>query len=328
MSELRQDPVSGDWMINAPERAKRPHDFLPKRKKRKSTPKSRCPFEDLKRSGNWPPIVLVTNKNEDDWRAVIIPNKYPALMHKRSCATTSYRGPYKLLSGIGHHDVLVSRDHNKNIAHLNLRDGMAIFRALQKRYKMLIADSCMVYASAFMNWGEGAGASLHHPHFQILTLPITPPDVEHSLRGSQDYFRKNNKCVHCEMIGDEVKSKKRVILKNKYAVAVAPFVSRQPFEVRIYPLRHRPYFERVKDGELESIVDLLQRTLLRVEKKLNDPDINFFIHTAPVQYQNRYKHYHWHIEILPKITVQAGFEKGTGVDINVIDPNKAAELLR
>ncbi len=328
MSEFREDPVSGDWIIVAPERVKRPRDFLPKRKKRVPTPKSKCPFEDLQKSGNWPPIVVQLDRSGKDWRVVIIPNKYPALTHNHTCATLLRRGPYELSEGIGHHDVLISRSHEKNIAHLDLEDGLIAFQALQKRYRMLAVDKCLVYALTFMNWGESAGASLYHPHFQVLSLPIIPPDVKHSLDGSHNYFRKNRRCVHCEMIKYELRSGKRVIMKNKYAVAVAPFVSREPFEVRIYPRFHRPYFEKMPGAELKAIVALLQKTLLKIEKCLHDPDLNFFVHTAPLKRQKDYRHYHWHMEILPKMDVEAGFELGTGVEINVVDPDRAADMLR
>lgn len=328
MSEFRCDPVSGDWIILAPERVKRPYDFLSKRGKRVPSPKSNCPFEDLQKSGNWPPLVSRRAKHGKDWQVVIIPNKYPALTHDHRCATILRRGPYKAAGGIGHHDILVFRNHEKSIAHLDLEENLLAFEALQERYRMLVADRCLVYALTFMNWGEGAGASLYHPHFQILSLPIIPPDVKHSLDGSNSYFRRNRRCVHCEMINYERRAGKRVIIKNNYALAVAPFVSREPFEVRIYPRWHRPYFEKMPRPELKGVVDILRWTLLQIEKRLNDPDLNFFIHTAPLKRQQNYRHYHWHIEILPKITVNAGFELGTGVEINVVDPDRAAALLR
>lgn len=328
MSEFRQDPVSGDWIIMAPERAERPHDFLPKRKRPAPTSKNKCPFENLEKSGNWPPLIIELDKKGKDWKVVIIPNKYPALVHNNACATLFHRGPYKFLEGIGHHDVLITRDHEKNIAHLTLKDGLLVFEILQRRYLDIAADKCLVYAVTFMNWGESAGASLRHPHFQILSLPIIPPDIGHSLRGSKNYFRNNRRCVHCDMINYEIKTGVRVIMKNKYAIAIAPFVSREPFEIRIYPRAHRSYFEKTPKNELKAIVDILQKTLLKIEKRLNDPDLNFFIHTAPLKRQASYGHYHWHIEILPKIDTAAGFELGTGVEINAIDPDKAATILR
>ena len=327
MSELRQDLVSGDWIIMAPERAKRPHELLPKKKARISSPKSECPLEDLQESGNWPLIRSFPNAKR--WKVAIIPNKYPALRHAEECAQIRTRGPYQFDDGIGQHDLVITRDHRKNLAHLTLSEGVQVFELLQKHYRSLAADSCLLYVSTFFNWGASAGASLYHPHFQILSLPIIPPDIGHSLGGSRDYFKKHGTCVHCDMLAYEAKSKKRIIEQNTFAVAAAPYVSREPFEVRLYPKAPRPYFEKMPLAELRGVVAVLQSSLRRIEKYLRDPDLNFFIHTSPVKNENLYGHYHWHIEILPKgFSIPAGFEFGTGVDINVVDPDQAAAILR
>ena len=326
MSELRQDLVSGDWIISATERTKRPHELLQKKKVRKPSSISNCPFEDMKKSGNWPPIALIPN--EKSWRVAIIPNKYPALRHENDCAISFKTGPYEIVDGIGHHDLVITRDHRKNLAHLSEKEGLELFEVLQKRYRELKKDKCLAYTSTFFNWGENAGASLYHPHFQVLTLPIIPPDINHSLNGSANYFKKHRQCVHCKMLNFETKNKKRIIAQNSAALAVAPFVSRQPFEIRIFPKRHHPYFEKTPAADLKATISVLQNALRKMEKNLRDPDFNFFIHTAPLKNQSRYKHYHWHIEILPKISTIAGFELGTGVDINIVDPDAAAKILR
>lgn len=327
MSELRQDLVSGDWIIMAPERARRPNASLPKRKKRRPTPKSECPFENLEKSGNWPPILSFPN--DKNWKAVIIPNKYPALRHTgKTCATTLRHGPYRFFTGVGYHELVITRDHAKNIAHQSSEEGVQVFKLIQARYRMLEADSCPGYVSTFFNWGREAGASLYHPHYQMLALPIVPPDIEHSLRGSRRYFRKHRRCVHCDMVRYERKSRKRIVEENKLAIAVAPFVSREPFEIRIYPKRHFPCFEKTPLPDLKAVVAVLRSSLRRIERYLRDPDLNFFIHTAPLKKQHQYRHYHWHIEVLPKISISAGFELSTGVEINVVDPDRAAAILR
>lgn len=330
MSELRQDLVSGDWIILATERAKRPREFVQKKKsvsqRRHPTPLGDCPFEDLKKSGNWPPVEAYPN--EKRWKVVIIPNKYPALRHDDICATSFRTGPYEMLAGIGCHDLVVTRDHRKNLAHLNEREGLELFEILQKRYRELKKDKCLVYTSTFFNWGQSAGASLYHPHYQMLTLPIIPPHIGHSLNGSLNYFKKHHRCVHCDIISFEERNKKRIIVKNNAAVAVAPFVSREPFQIKIFPRKHQPYFEKTSIADMKHIVSALQIVLKKIEKNLQDPDFNMFIHTSPLKNQARYKHYHWHIEIIPKISTMAGFELGTGVDINVVDPDAAAAILR
>lgn len=326
MSEFRKDLVSGDWIIVAPERAKRPHELLPEKKKRAVTPKSVCPFEDLKKSGNLPLIAAFPNVK--NWKIAVIPNKYPALRHSATCSLTLALGPYRYLSGIGQHDLVIVRNHEKNLMRMTLKEGVELFQCIQKRYQELIKDSCLLYTSTFFNWGASAGASLYHPHYQMLTLPIVPPNIQHSLNGSVEYFKVHRRCVHCDMLKFELKHKKRIIAKNSGAVALAPYFSRQPFEIHIFPLRHQPYFEKTPEQQLKSVVAVLQAALRKIRKNLHDPDLNFFIHTAPLKHQSRYKHYHWHIEIIPKISLLAGFELGTGVDINVVDPDSAAKILR
>lgn len=340
MSQLRQDPVSGDWIIMAPERAGRPHHIDKEKKSRRPTPKNNCPFENPRQSGNWPPILSWPDrKNSDarrgrspdrarrDWRILVIPNKYPALRHLEGCAQEMTYGPHHLKTGAGEHDLVVTRDHERNFPDLNFGEAVKVFEMLQERYRMLSRDDCNIYTSSFFNWGSGAGASLYHPHFQVLTLPIIPPDVEHSLRGSARYFKKHRRCVHCDMLKFDLKERKRVIEQNKYAVAVAPFVSRLPYEVRIFPKKHQPRFEKTKPADLGGIVKLLQSSLKRIRKYLNDPDFNFFIHTAPLK-NHEYGYYHWHIEIIPKVSILGGFELSTGVEIDVVDPEKAAAVLR
>ncbi|MEK7195447.1 MAG: hypothetical protein AAB655_02010 [Patescibacteria group bacterium] len=325
MSELRQDLVSGDWIIMAPERAKRPHDLLKKRKPRKPSPKQSCPFENLEKSGNWPPIL--SYPSDKKWEVAIIPNKYPALRHFPGCSVSLRHGPHDVKSGSGDHDLVITRDHNKNLGDLSRGQAVRLLTTLQKRYRMLSKDPCNVYTSTFFNWGGGAGATIYHPHYQVLTLPIIPPDVGHSLDGSRSYFQKHRKCVHCIMLDFDVKEKKRVIEKNRFAISIAPFVSRVPFETRVFPLRHRYGFERTPLREIEAVASVLQSSLRRIKKYLKDPDLNFFIHTAPLK-DHRYNYYHWHIEVIPKITMFGGFELSTGVEINVVDPEQAAIILR
>lgn len=326
MSELRRDLVSKDWIIMAPERAGRPHTILSKKTSRRSSPKKRCPFENLQASGNWPPISSFPEKER--WEVVIIPNKYPALTHHQTCITLVKRGPYELTEGIGHHDLVITRDHDRSFGDLNPETAFQVFSLLQDRYRTLAKDRCLMYTSTFFNWGAAAGASIYHPHYQVLTLPIIPPHIQHSLRGSKEYFLKHKACVHCRMAEYEKKTKKRVVVEDSRFISFAPFVSQQAFEIRVFPKKHLPFFEKTPREELKSFVSVLQRTIRKIKKNLKDPDFNFFVHTAPLKEQNKYRHYHWHAEVVPKVTISAGFELSTGVDINVVDPDQAAAIIR
>lgn len=332
-SELRQDLVSGDWIVIAPGRAKKHLQLLKKAGKRKKAPISGCPFENPVKNGNKPVLTYWRKKEgkkreEKDWQAMLIENKYPVFAHKNVCARNFKHGPYSVVEGIGHHDILITRNHNDNFSRLSKDSANLVFQAFRDRYLMLYNDPCLNYISIFQNWGPKAGATIYHPHYQIIALPIIPPDIQHSLSGSARYFRKFKKCVHCTMIEWEKKEKKRIIYENKGAIAFAPFISREPFELRIFPKKHLPYFENTLDEDLEWVVDILQKSLLKIERKLNDPDYNFFIHTAPLKDKQKYKNYHWHIEIQPKISISAGFELGTGIEITVVDPDEAAKILR
>lgn len=336
MSDLRQDPVSGDWIIMAPERAKRLNKLI-KKNKRKFDNIKKCPFENLKKTGNWPPI-LISKKNkifegnkiqdDKDWDVILIPNKYPALKHlNNQCAVNFKYKHFNLKSGTGFHDLIVFKDHFKGLIDLNFDSFLNSFLLLQKRYLELSKDKCLIYTSTFCNYGENAGASLSHLHFQVLTLPIIPPDILKSLDGSKKYFKKNNKCIHCSMIEFDLKENKRVIFKNNGALVIAPFISRSPFEIRIFPLKHISNFEYTSFKDLKFVIQALYFALKQIKNKLGDPDLNFFIHTAPFE-KNKYKYYHWHIEILPKISFLGGFEISTGIEINVIDPYEAVKVLK
>lgn len=326
LSELRQDLVSGDWILLAPARGKKPKAYLTK-KPRSKEPATNCPFEKFFKKG------FLTNKPISAYpvnypTVIIVPNQYPAVVHQKICANPFKKGIYETVAGYGYHDLVITRDHHQNFAQLSSSVVRQVLKICRDRYLMLTKDDCVAYVAIFHNWGPLAGATVYHPHWQIIAIPVVPPDVEHSLAGAAAYFRKNKKCVHCLMIKDELKIKKRLVAENETAVAFAPFVSREPFELRIFPKKHRSWFEETNDFELAGIADLFQTVLRKIKNKLNDPDYNFFIHTAPVREKKKYHYYHWHIEILPKFNISAGFELSTGIEINVIDPEEAAKILK
>ncbi|MBI5220856.1 MAG: DUF4921 family protein [Candidatus Liptonbacteria bacterium] len=329
MSEFRQDSISGEWVIIAPARAKRPHQGKSSRRKRKPAPRATCPFEDLEKTGNWPPIDQVPANGP--WRAVLLPNKYPAIRHEQRWVEEISEGPYTKFAGVGHHDLVITRDHNKNFAHISLDQAVEVLGLIQKRYRALGADPSMCFATAFANWGESVGASIYHPHYQILTVPIVPPHIRGSLNGSHSYFQDHSRCGHCVLITYERKQKVRVAGENDGAIALAPYASRRFYEIKIFPKRHESSFELSPQKSVRAVAQLLQNVLRRMEVKLNDPDYNFYIHSTPLKEKEHYAHYHWHVEIipsLPELGVPAGFELGTGLYVNATAPERAAETIR
>ncbi len=326
MSEFREDPVSGDWIIVAPGRAKRPDQMIKKREKRRPTPKSECPFEDMQKSGNWPPIAAYPSAAK--WKIAVVHNKYPALTHLEGCAIDIPNDIYRAKTGVGDHEVIVTRDHYKNFADLDLATATRLLMMFQQRHRALGADPCNAYVSTFFNWGREAGASLWHPHYQTLALPIIPPHAARSIEGANEYFKKHHRCVRCDIIAAEHKQKKRVVTENRSAIAITPFAGKRPFEVSILPKRHTPYFADTSAAAIKDVAAVLQTIMRRMKKYLGDPDLNVFIHDAPLG-RRGYAHHHWHIEVVPVNVVSplGGFEVSTVVNINVIDPDVAAKIL-
>lgn len=326
MSELRQDLVSGNWVIIAPGRAARPRFLDERRPVRKSGLKSICPFEDLQKSGNWPP--LATYPNEKKWEAVVLPNKYPAVIeHQGQCSVPFREGPYLGRTGVGRHNLIVTRDHNKNFMEITPRLATAVLGLFQKLCRDVVSDPCGVYGIPFFNWGSAAGASVWHPHYQFISLPIVPAHSDHSLKSAARYHDQHGRCARCTVLAFERKEKKRIIAENAYAIAIAPYASKFAFEVSIVPKRHEAYFYRTSAAVLSDMAILLQSVMRRIKKTLQDPDLNMFIHEAILD-NKQHAYHHWHIEIIPRITTAAGFELSTGFYINSVEPERAAEFLR
>jgi UDPglucose--hexose-1-phosphate uridylyltransferase len=326
VSELRQDLVSGDWVVIATGRAKRPNDFIMRKRSPFIQPKKTCPFE--KRFSN-ARIVYAKDaaKKESDWWVQAIPNKYPAL-DKGICAVFNTRGPYVVTNGAGAHEVVITRDHTRSFALMTDAEAELVVHMYQDRFRMLRDDGCVQYISLFHNHGKLAGASMAHPHSQIIAIPVVPPDVASSLEGSRRYFVGKKECVHCVMLGYDLREKKRLIYESDHFATIAPFASRTAFEMRIFPKMHQQHFEDIAPEEQADFAHILRVSLAKLYRGLKNPDYNFFLHTAPVKNSRSYGHYHWHLEILPKTAIWAGFEIGTGIEISTIKPENAAAFLK
>jgi UDPglucose--hexose-1-phosphate uridylyltransferase len=324
LSELRRDLVTGAWVVIATNRAKRPDDFKNKIHHEDDLDNGEgCPFCDLSKQAE--PVLFYGN-SKTDWKLAVVPNKYPAFDFSRKLDRRS-EGPFSVVNGVGFHEVIVTRDHNLSIARMDKKQVLEIINAYQERYLNLMNKRFVDYISIFHNHGKDAGASVKHPHSQLIAMPVVDPDVWRSIKGSAEYYRKNNRCVHCLMIEWEKEDGKRIIYENDDFVAFCPFVSRTAFEVRIFPKFHSPYFERIDEESKAKLAEILKICLVKICKGLNNPSYNFFLHTAPCDSKD-YPHYHWHFEILPKTSIWAGFELGTGIEISTIAPEKAAEFLR
>lgn len=327
VSELRFDIVSEDWVVIATGRAKRPEDFQRERRQPIKEKKD-CPFCTLK--GQFPPVYQSKN-------IIVIPNLYPAFSNpapslkkeknQERIEEQDYGGPYKKMEGIGFHEVIITKDHYRQIAQFSVEEIKEVIDCYLARYEELMKIKFVNYISIFHNHGKEAGASMSHPHSQLIAIPIIDPDIKRSLNGSKRYWKKYGKCPHCTMIRWDIEEGKRVVFENKDFVVVCPFASKVAFEIRIYPKRHEAYFEKISEKEKDSLAEAFQIAISSLYKGLDDPPYNFFLHTAPCDEED-HSHYHWHFEIIPKTDMPAGFELGTGIEIATIEPEKAAEHLK
>ena len=334
MSELRQDIISGDWVILAPGRAARPKFLDEPKKPRKASSKKHCPFEDLQASGNWPPIFVYPEKHllDGKWEVAVIPNKFPALVPAKSRAIPFVHGIYHGKTGVGAHQLVITRDHAKGFADLSPARAAKVFEIIQACHTMASNDKHAEYVSSFHNWGSSSGASIGHPHYQVLTLPIVPAHTVHSLKGAKRYFAKHHRCVRCDIITYEKRKKVRVIEENQDAIAFAPYASKYALEVSVLPKKHAASFRDTSPRIMRNVALLLQSVMKRIRKYANDPDLNFYVHDVPLDHEtrgrNKYPYHHWHIEVIPKVSTTAGFELSTWIDINTIDPDHAAAIVR
>jgi UDPglucose--hexose-1-phosphate uridylyltransferase len=326
LTELRQDLVTGDWVVIATGRAKRPEEFAAqKRAAVEEDPNKPCLFCDPVASGQ-EKDVLIYNTLDGDWSLRVFPNKYPAFSRSR-VPKHFEEGPYFGMDGSGYSEIIVTRDHNRQIALLGVVEVAEIIDAYQERYIDLMSKKSVNYIEIFHNHGKEAGASLVHPHSQIWAIPVISPYIKGELDGAELYWKTNKDCVYCAMIEWEAEHEKRVIFENNDFIAFCPYSSRAAFEVWVMPKKHRPYFERILDKEKTELAEALQFSINKIYKALGDPAYNFYIHTAPCDGKD-YPHFHWHIEILPRTAVWAGFELSTGIEISTIQPEVAAEFLR
>lgn len=332
VSELRKDAVSGEWVLVATDRSKRLGEFN-EHKRKKLQPQSSCPFEDTRINGE-DPLLWYSHPESgmkdslDEWFVQVIANKYPAVMPHvdRTCAVMSDKGPYERMDGVGYHEIIVTRPHERSLGSMTIDEASLVIRAYRERFATLKKDPCVAYILVFHNDGEEAGASISHPHSQLIAFPIIPPDVARSIRGSTEFYNAHGACIHCRMIAWELEDGERIVFENEKFIVIAPYASRVSFEIRIYPREHAPHFDLMPELQLDLFAQALTVTLKKLQDALGDPAYNFFIHTAPTN-QHDGEFYHWHTEILPKTAVPAGLELGTGVDVVTVAPENVPGLL-
>lgn len=328
MPELRKDPIVGRWVIIATDRARRP--VAPKAPEPVPAPGA-CPFCEGSEH-NTPFEILSyrdrgTRPNEKGWRVRVVPNKYPALQIEGSLDKRG-EGIYDHMNGIGAHEVIVECPfHESSLANLSEENIREILWVYRDRLVDLKKDPRLVYGMVFKNVGAAAGASVEHSHSQLIVTPIVPISVQEEMFGAQEFFGYRGRCIFCDIIHQELATEKRIVLDTPNFVCLCPYASRFPFEVWILPKNHSSHYENIQKIEVDELGTVLKTILMKLETALDKPAYNYMFHTAPFDTQ-AVPHYHWHIEIIPRLTRVAGFEWGTGFYINPVPPEQAAAYLR
>ncbi len=331
MPELRRDPISGQWVAIAIERAHRPESFI-RPLTHAETPGTPCPFcpgntkDEIELLAYHPPGIPPDDTN---WTLRVLANKYPAFtLDSQTGRLSAQRGLHEATNGIGAHEVIIyTRAHDRDLALATPQEAADLVRACRDRMRAYARHPRIQYVAIICNHGREAGASLRHPHCQLLAIPVLPSKLVEELREAGYYHDTHAQCIFCALLRQELEEMTRIIWQNDAFVALCPWASRTPFEIWILPRRHGARFDGILHDEIPQLGDILRQVLARLYFGLNNPPFNFFIHTAPNQ-RDVSRYYHWHLEIHPKLSQPAGFELCTGVTINTAAPEHAAAFLR
>jgi UDPglucose--hexose-1-phosphate uridylyltransferase len=327
MSEFRQNPINKSWVLIAPSRAKKPEEYktysvmfgVPE-----VDPK--CVFCPGNEASN---LETYRFPNSKDWEIRIIRNKFAAL---ENAAIYRHKDFYVSHSGDGEHDVIITRKHNEPVALQSISTVELSLKTFIRQINEAKKNPELAYLQIFHNHGRDAGASIIHPHYQLLATPIVPPHIHSEIMGCYHNYQNNKSCIYCDIIKEELAMKERIVHENDHFVVISAYASRSPFETWILPKKHSSRFEDLTEDELKHLSYVLKVTLGQLYTKLSDPPLNFYIHNMPLKSDSHTAHeeksYHWHLTIFPRITIWAGFEFATGIPVNPMPPEVTAKFLR
>ncbi len=328
MGQLRQDPITARWVIVKTKEDLKPEDY---RVDNPGIKAKNCPFcpgnEKLT-----PPEVDADRQpysepNTSGWQTRTVYNKYPILKSEAKIKKSGL-GMFDMMRGVGQHEVIIeSPDHKKQLDDLSIEQIEKVIRVYKRRSIELAKDERFKYILIFKNYGLAAGASLEHSHTQLISLPVVPRRVLEEFNCTRRYYDYKERCIFCDIIMQELEYRHREVCDNEHFIAFCPFASHSPFEVSIMPKKHKAFFSDISEAEIRSFALILKEVLMRIKKTLNNPAYNFIIHTNAVA-EEECEHYHWHVELMPKLSYMAGFEWGTGFYINPTSPEAASEFLR
>lgn len=316
-SEIRKNILTGDWVIIAPSRGLR----LQK-------PLGHCPFCVLDEQEI---PILIINKGKvvnsiDKWTTIVIPNKFPVLNPKIE-PKENMDDYCRSISSPGHHELVISKDHDRSIAEMKTWEIKEIIDCYHQRISVLRNEKAVSYVFVFQNHGPMAGASQKHPHSQIITLPFVDHELEGIINSSRAYFRKNNRCLHCDLIKNEIKEKARIVFENESFIAYIPFAPKFLFQIILTPKKHQSHFEDISEDDRALLAEAFKVILKKYTKKLNNPSYNFYLHNSPCDNKD-YGFFHWYFAFMPRMTNLAGFEISANMEIISMYPEEQVKYLK
>jgi UDPglucose--hexose-1-phosphate uridylyltransferase len=354
--ELRKDPITGRWVIISSARAKRPEAPEPRREEETPEARERCPFCYGKEDQTPPEIFTIRNNGEPantpGWLTRVVPNKFPAFGIFPEINLRRI-GMFQMATGYGAHEVAIeSPEHDVYFEHQPLSQVARIVDTWWERHVDLERDRKLKYVLLFKNHGKAAGASLTHPHAQIIATTVIPDVLKSKLANAKEHFVNGEGCIWCRQIEQlfyyenkiynpdgsvlvAIQQRDRMVAENEKFVAYIPFAARMPYEIHILPKAHQYSFIQTSPEERLELAKMLKIVLMKIYKLLGNPPYNFYIHSAPNlnitprtgDYGTIREDFHWHIEILVRTTIWAGFEQGSGIYINPLNPTDAARYL-
>ena len=356
MSELRQDPTTREWVIIATERRRRPHEFGSDFSSQKDNAANLqeyskdCPFcsgnEYLSPHETASYRTVGTNLNSKGWWVRVIPNKFAALSLNFEENAQVYDGVravnpdfsgyffpratevFRTKPGIGAHEVVIDTPkHNEQLPFFSDKQIQELFLMYRERYLNLHVNSKFKYIIIFKNSGANAGTSIIHSHSQIIATPIIPLTLRNNISQARFYYDEVGRCIFCDMIQAEIVDGRRIILQTADFIVFHPFASTSPFETWIMPLSHEPCFSNISIDKIKALAVIVKKILKGMYDALDDPDYNFVFNNPPIA-DEKEDYYHWSLRIIPRLTMKAGFEIGTGMSINTAVPEETAEFMR
>ena len=316
-------------MLIAPERAHRPDHF--RVSNLQNLAEELCPFCEGNEKETLTEVLAfrssASEENGPGWDVRIIPNKYPAVAISEE-PQEQQASLFHASMGWGIHEIVVeSPQHLTRMSDLSVKQCQQVLQSYCQRLSDLKHDSRIQYVQIFKNQGKAAGATLEHLHSQLIATSHIPAGVIEELERAKNYFLNSRQCFYCEMIQLELAAKSRLVMETDLFVAVTPFASRVPYEIWLVPRNHQSHFEQCSASQIEELAIVLNRVLKKLHQELNDVAFNYMIQSSPLHWKNL-NSFHWHLQILPRLTGIGGYEWGTGSFINTVLPEDAAEKLR